>query len=84
VGTWPVAQITRDLLVRSMVGRELTDIYPPRRATPAGEEVLSERGCAGPTCRGLVLRARREILGVGGMTGNGSTNFCRSLSVPTR
>jgi ribose transport system ATP-binding protein len=80
VGTWPVAEIDRDFLVRSMVGRELTDIYPPRRGAPAAEEVLSGEGLRGPNLAGVSFALRAgEILGVGGMTGNGQREFLRSL-----
>ena len=61
VGTWPVAQITRDQLVRSMVGRELTDIFPPRRAAASGQEVMAGDllGDGKSHCRRLVSPAGR-------------------------
>jgi ABC-type sugar transport system ATPase subunit len=84
VGTWPVAEITRDFLVRSMVGRELTDIFPARRALAEAQgqlqEVLSAEGLRGANLNGVSFRLRAgEILGVGGMTGNGQREFLRSL-----
>lgn len=80
VGTWPVAEITRDALVRSMVGRELTDIFPARRGKAEGREVLAGEALRGPNLEGVSFRLREgEILGVGGMTGNGQREFLRSL-----
>jgi ribose transport system ATP-binding protein len=81
VGTWPVASMTRDLLIRSMVGRELTDIYPERRASADGQEVFTGEGLSdGKNLSGISFRLRAgEILGVGGMTGNGQREFIRSL-----
>jgi ribose transport system ATP-binding protein len=81
VGTWPVAQIDRDFLVRSMVGRELTDIYPARRPPAEGMEVLSGEGLSdGKDLTGVSFRLRAgEILGVGGMTGNGQRELIRCL-----
>jgi ribose transport system ATP-binding protein len=81
VGTWPVSEITRDFLIRSMVGRELTDIYPARRASADGQEVFSGEGLSdGKNLFGISFRLRAgEILGVGGMTGNGQREFIRCL-----
>jgi ribose transport system ATP-binding protein len=81
VGTWRVADIDRDSLVRSMVGRELTDAFP-RRARPAGAPVvLSAHGLAdGRALRGVSFELHAgEILGIGGMTGNGQRECIRAL-----
>ena len=75
-----MAEINRDFLVRSMVGRELTDIFPARRAQADGQEVLSGEGLRGANLNGVSFRLRAgEILGIGGMTGNGQREFLRSL-----
>ena len=59
MGTWPVAQIDRDFLVRSMVGRELTDIYPARRPPVEGTEVFSGEGLSdGKNLAGISFRLR--------------------------
>lgn len=81
VGTWTVAQINHESLVRSMVGRDLTDIYPARRAPTEGREVLSgENLTDGKDLARISFHLRvGEILGVGGMTGNGQREFIRCL-----
>jgi L-arabinose transport system ATP-binding protein len=75
-----LAGVTRDTLVRSMVGRELTDIYNyrPRAHAPGGLEV---RGLAGPGLREPVSFsvARGEITGFFGLVGAGRTELMRLL-----
>src|SRR5512141_2249551 len=39
VGTWPAAELTEDLIIRNMVGRDLVHRFPQRRNVP-GEVVL--------------------------------------------
>ena len=41
VGTWPAAEMTTDQIITKMVGRELTNVYPPRENKP-GDEVVME------------------------------------------
>ena len=81
VGTWPVATIDRDFLVRSMVGRELSDIYPPRREGARGPVLLSGDSLGdGNRLADVSFQLRAgEILGIGGMTGNGQRELIRSL-----
>lgn len=81
VGTHRVSDITHDLLIRSMVGRELQDIYPPRMGGVSEEVVLAARGLTdGQSLREVSFDLHRgEILGIGGMTGNGQREFIRSL-----
>ncbi len=75
-----LAGVTRDDLVKSMVGRELTNIYnyQPRAHAPGGLEV---RGLAGPGLRAPVSFAvsRGEIVGFFGLVGAGRTELMRLL-----
>jgi len=81
VGTHRVRDITHDLLIRSMVGRELQDIYPQREGGASEEVVLSARGLTdGQLLRDVSFDLHGgEILGIGGMTGNGQREFIRTL-----
>ena len=75
-----LAGVTRDALVKSMVGRELTNVYnyrPRPHATPG----LAVRGLAGPGLRAPVSFdvARGEILGFFGLVGAGRSELMRLL-----
>ena len=43
IGTWPAKELTTDLIITRMVGRELTNLYPPKENVP-GEVVLEVEG----------------------------------------
>jgi rhamnose transport system ATP-binding protein len=81
VGTWPVTEINHDFLVRSMVGRELRDVFPARGMRPGAPVVLAGSDLSdGHMLHGVCLEVREgEILGIGGMTGNGQRECIRAL-----
>jgi len=80
VTTVPAADLDRQGLVRMMVGRELTQMFPKEEA-PIGEVAMSVRGL---TRRGVIeditfdLR-RGEILGLAGLMGAGRTEVLEAI-----
>ena len=81
VGTSAVDQIDEAALIRMMVGREMTQIYPPSESTP-GEVVLSLRGvsCADAGVRDVTFDVRAgEVFGLAGLVGAGRTELARVL-----
>lgn len=81
VGTNPVSDITEASLIRMMVGREMTQIYPPAESAP-GEVVLAARdlGCRAAGVHGVTFDLRAgEILGLAGLVGAGRTELARIL-----
>lgn len=82
VGTWPAAELTTDLIIRRMVGRDLTHRFPPRENVP-GETVLKVEGLTSPnprSFRGVSFELKRgEILGVGGLMGAQRTEMLEAL-----
>jgi rhamnose transport system ATP-binding protein len=81
VGTRPVAHLDEGELIRLMVGREMTQLYPPA-ASPPGEVVLSLQGlgctATGVTDVSLDLR-RGEVFALAGLVGAGRTELARVL-----
>jgi rhamnose transport system ATP-binding protein len=81
VATLSRGAFTRADLIRLMVGREISAIYP-KTAAPQGEVVLETRGlasrAAGIRNASLTVRAG-EILGLAGLGGSGRTEFAETL-----
>jgi ribose transport system ATP-binding protein len=80
VCTQPVAELTIDQLVKHMVGRDLTDIYPPKRRA-FGPEVLKVEGLGrGSALRDISFSLREgEILAIAGLAGAGRSEVLRAI-----
>ena len=81
VGSGELPQIDDAGLIRLMVGREVTELYP-RAERALGEPVLTVRDLAGPQGkpRGVSFAVRRgEIFGLAGLIGSGRTEILRSV-----
>lgn len=82
VGTWPAQGLTEDLIIRNMVGRDLTHRFPERQNVP-GEVVLRVKGLTSPRPRSfsnVSFELRRgEILGIGGLVGAQRTELVEAL-----
>ena len=81
VSTDPISNVTRDEIIRRMVGRGLGEAFPSKQAEP-GDPLLEVSGLelpgVGPDGISFVVRAR-EILGVAGLMGSGRSRLARAL-----
>ncbi len=85
IGTRPTREVTRDELVRMMVGRELKELEPrPLKPGPAalkieGLKTVGDRGTE--SLHGIDLQIHAgEILGLAGVSGNGQRELAECLA----
>ncbi len=80
VGTQSMQEVTRDELIRMMVGRTITNLFP-KQEVQAGEVVLKVEHltCAGSFHDVSFELRRGEILGMAGLVGAGRTNVARAI-----
>ncbi|MDB5615431.1 MAG: D-xylose transporter ATP-binding protein, partial [Devosia sp.] len=80
IGTHASTDVTRDEIIRMMVGREITQLFP-KEIVPIGEVVLSVKNL---TLNGVFsdisfdVRAG-EILGIAGLVGSGRSNVAETI-----
>ena len=82
IGTWDSKQLTTDMIITQMVGREMTNLYPPRSNQP-GEVVFEVKDFTSinpRSFRNVSFQLRKgEILGVGGLVGAQRTELMEGL-----
>ena len=82
IGTWPAKELTTDDIITKMVGRELTNLYPPRENVP-GEVVFEVEDFTSinpRSFRHVNFNLRKgEILGVAGLVGAQRTELMEGL-----
>lgn len=80
IGSWGVKEISNEALIVAMVGRQITQMFPPRRTEP-GEEVLRVEGLGktGYFADVSFSLRRGEILGLTGLVGAGRSEVCQAL-----
>jgi len=82
VGTWPANELSMDLIIKRMVGRELTNRFPPRDNV-AQETILKVENFSSVDERSFqdvnFELKKGEILGIGGLVGAQRTELMEGL-----
>ena len=82
VGTWPAAELTTDQIIAKMVGRELTNVYPPKENKP-GEVIMEVKDLCSiheKSFQHVSFQLRKgEILGFGGLVGAQRTELMEGI-----
>lgn len=80
VGTWETGDLDHDRLTSLMIGRDLSDFFPPRHAT-IGEVAIEVCDLnAGQLVKDVSFAVRRgEVVGIGGLVGSGRTETLRAI-----
>ncbi|WP_415853425.1 sugar ABC transporter ATP-binding protein [Sinomonas sp. G460-2] len=81
VHTGPAHTQTEASLMRAMLGRELSSVFPHKTpVAPTQPSVLAGRGIVAPGVRNVSLHVRAgEIVGLAGLDGSGRTELGRAL-----
>lgn len=82
VGTWPANELTTNLIISRMVGRDLTNLFPEKTNAPA-DILMQVEGLTSPLPQGfknVSFELRRgEILGIGGLVGAQRTELVEAI-----
>ena len=82
IGTWAAKELTTDMIITKMVGRELSNLYPERENVP-GEVVFEVKDFTSinpKSFRNATFSVRKgEILGVAGLVGAQRTELMEGL-----
>ena len=80
IATHASSDVTRDDIIRMMVGREITQMFP-KEIVPIGDVVLSVKDlCLEGVFRNVTFEIRAgEILGMAGLVGSGRSNVAEAL-----
>ncbi|WP_283674118.1 sugar ABC transporter ATP-binding protein [Butyricicoccus sp. Marseille-Q5471] len=83
VGTWPSAELTTDLIIKRMVGRDLTNRFPVKNYETGTETILEVSHLTSANPRSFkdvsFTLHRGEILGIGGLVGAQRTELVESI-----
>ena len=80
IGTKPASELDDNSLIKMMVGRELTDIYPKEPA-PIGDVILEVKNLSrGKKVKNVSLTLRKgEVLGIAGLVGAGRSELVETI-----
>lgn len=83
VGTWPASELSTDMIISRMVGRDLKHRFPPLTHVPQQQYALEVEGLSSTdekSFRDISFDVRwGEILGIGGLVGAQRTELVEAL-----
>jgi methyl-galactoside transport system ATP-binding protein len=82
VGTYPTKQLTYEFVIKQMVGRTLTNLFPPRENTPNGVVLKVENltSAAEHSFTDVTFDVKKgEIFGIGGLVGAQRSELVEAL-----
>ena len=83
VGCWPASEMTTDLIVNRMVGREMSNRFPPRVHKPSDEDYLVVKNLSSPnphSFQDVSFSVKKgEIFGIGGLVGSQRSELMEAL-----
>lgn len=80
IGTWDVDQISHDDLIVAMVGREIKQLFPNKKATIQEEILRVENLGQVGRFKDITFSVHKgEILGITGLVGAGRSEICQAL-----
>ena len=84
VGTWPSSELTTDLIIKRMVGRDMTNRFPPKTHVANSEDVvLHVENLCSPLPKSFQNVSfelhKGEILGIGGLVGAQRTELVEAI-----
>ena len=75
-----IANVDKNWLISKMIGRDLSNSYPPRNRHLDGEPVLEVEGLTGERFRDITFTLHKgEILAITGLVGAGRTEVLRAI-----
>jgi ABC-type sugar transport system ATPase subunit len=80
VGTSPTAEVSREALIKQIIGHSLAEQFPEIAPVGAGDPMLKVTDLAGGFVRGVSFELRPgEILGLAGLVGSGRSEVARMV-----
>ena len=83
VGNWDINELTIEDIIGKMVGRQLSNLFPPKNYTAGTEEILEVRNFTSRMPNSFVdvsFKVKKgEILGIGGLVGAQRTELIESI-----